>query len=157
MKAGVRWRVREWQEDDTSGEDPWISIVYTCLDKDMTVLKFIDLVDFQGGIVLGTRGNGSKVGISRDKLLKGGLGIVIGDEVGQFIVGGCSDIPWCGSALIAKALAEREALLLAAERGYKRVICEGDCYDLMKMLGREGAHGWLWHQFVMIALESLKI
>ncbi|KAK2994803.1 hypothetical protein RJ640_021035 [Escallonia rubra] len=48
-------------------------------------------------------------------------------------------IPGCGRALVAKALAAREALLLAAERGYTRVIYEGDCYDLMKMLCREGA------------------
>ncbi|KAK3030521.1 hypothetical protein RJ639_039551 [Escallonia herrerae] len=146
MKAEVRWRVREWQEDDTSGEGPWISIAYACLDKDMAVLKFIDLVDFQGGCwdTFKLDATSQRTGCSEEFckspfLSEGGLGVVIGDEVGQFIVGMCSDIPWCDSALVAKALAVREALLLAAERGYKRVTYEGDCYDLMKMLCRESA------------------
>ncbi|XP_057418918.1 uncharacterized protein LOC130713139 [Lotus japonicus] len=83
-----------------------------------------------------------------DAQVMGGVGL-IRDSLGKWICGFISTYREAtNSPFLAEALAMRDGLILAWERGVRNIICNSDCQELMQ-IARDSAraihhvHGWV--------------
>ena len=65
---------------------------------------------------------------------RAGIGVAILNENGLIMVSSSQQIPLLGTVVEVEALAARKELELALDCGLDKVILEGDCEILMKML-----------------------
>ena len=70
---------------------------------------------------------------------KGGIGVIIRNEMGLPMISLSQNIPYPGSSATMEALALRRALLLAIEMGFKSVVMEGDSEMVVREASMWGA------------------
>jgi ribonuclease HI len=70
---------------------------------------------------------------------KGGIGVIIRNEMGLPMIALSQKIPYPGSSTLMEALALRRALLLAIEMGFQSVVMEGDSEIVVRAASMWGA------------------
>lgn len=75
--------------------------------------------------------------VDRDEGPKAGAGVVIRNEIGRFVAACAMNLGAVLSAVCAKALACRGALVFASELGLNSVIVEGDSQQMVQILGNK--------------------
>lgn len=75
--------------------------------------------------------------VDRDEGPKAGAGVVIRNEIGRFVAAYAMNLGAVPSAVCAKALACRSALVFAFELGLNSIIVEGDSQQMVQIFGNK--------------------